>query len=1059
MKMKIPEKIKNLPLWKKILSAAAVIGALGFVISVCCNIYGTAQKLDRALSFGNFSFTGLYDRITGRPEFRKETVTVSVQNAPGLKVTSPNPVEAVPGSTVTFTFEMSEDCKLDDILFADSVEGNVITVSNVKYPTTVAVISHKLQRTGVSVEVADFGDGYGELPGRVFCDVTETWSETGVELHAEANECFEFVCYTIGAPASKGGKVLAETPDAICETVPEDTSFYANFRRTHAVITVNQTDGLLIQTPPTLTAALGKKIFFVAGPKDGYQLEKIPEGYRYENGILYIDEVTRPLTLDFELKKLAAYALVLKTNDPSAGTATIDTTGVFAWENQFITAKAYPAEHRQFLGWSAMKPLESGGELLSTEIKYVFKPEKDLIIYANFGTIKYSVKIEDYPGLEILSENPMSVVAGTDAFFEYRLAEGFKFDTLPEGVTLYDGKIVLSNVLEDTVLSLHTYRYGYPTFEILCDSAAFGSVNSDHTNGKYEKGTQIALSVADGQKRFLGWSSGKPAASGGKIISTESHYTLSLSNDTVIYANFFDPATAVKAEDEKSTILYFPNGGTSSEALTDGYRSDTQSVSFYYCPNALPNKNYFTREGYILLGYSTNPDGSGDFYAPGWNITIPESRVLSLFCVWEKETPVSEFMYTVSGTNVTVTGYVGSSSRIVVPDTIEGKPVTGLAAGFLKDNKTVSTLIIGRNMKTISSGAISGCSALESLWAYDSVTVMTDDSVKNCPNFYNFNVMAPRYPAYTNQCYGTYTLPHHRLHSDPGCPRIVIVSGSNSAYGINSVELEEKLAAAGYRYDVTNFGQNASTSAAFYIETVAPLLGPGDFLIHEPEINQYQYGYNELSNNIWTIYEGSLEAFSVVDIRHYNKVFSTFAAFNSGKGKELSYDVVSWSNNSYGISEQNINRHGDLSRFKAQLNTDSNYTGWKPSLDKYDAAGGFGGNSWKSSVSYINNQKQIAELNRVYDLIAENGAKVLYSFPSIIRICLTKESQIAGGADQTSLMNAIDSVLHCTRISVPSTYILERNYSYNSIYHITSEGAVYRSDRLAEDLIAFLKKK
>ena len=117
-----------------------------------------------------------------------------------------------------------------------------------------------------------------------------------------------------------------------------------------------------------------------------------------------------------------------------------------------------------------------------------------------------------------------------------------------------------------------------------------------------------------------------------------------------------------------------------------------------------------------------------------------------------------------------------------------------------------------------------------------------------------------------------------------------------------------------------------------------------------------------------------------------------------------------------------------------------------------------GGNSYTTATNLIKTEKQVAELNRVYDMMAERGVKVLFSFPSIVKTSLTKASQDPNGSEQQGLINAVDTYLHCTRISVPSDYALDRQYSYNTVYHITTEGSIVRTDRLAADLIAYFKK-
>ena len=55
-------------------------------------------------------------------------------------------------------------------------------------------------------------------------------------------------------------------------------------------------------------------------------------------------------------------------------------------------------------------------------------------------------------------------------------------------------------------------------------------------------------------------------------------------------------------------------------------------------------------------------------------------------------------------------------------------------------------------------------------------------------------------------------------------------------------------------------------------------------------------------------------------------------------------------------------------------------------------------------------------------------------------------------------MNAVDTYLHVTRISTPDTYIMDRQYSYNSNYHLNTAGQTIRTQRLAADIAAYFNK-
>ena len=55
----------------------------------------------------------------------------------------------------------------------------------------------------------------------------------------------------------------------------------------------------------------------------------------------------------------------------------------------------------------------------------------------------------------------------------------------------------------------------------------------------------------------------------------------------------------------------------------------------------------FTRDGYVLLGYSTDPDGSGELILPGhkYKLDLPKEMQMVLYCVWQKASDASNFTY------------------------------------------------------------------------------------------------------------------------------------------------------------------------------------------------------------------------------------------------------------------------------------------------------------------------------------------------------------------------------------------------------------------------------
>jgi hypothetical protein len=97
------------------------------------------------------------------------------------------------------------------------------------------------------------------------------------------------------------------------------------------------------------------------------------------------------------------------------------------------------------------------------------------------------------------------------------------------------------------------------------------------------------------------------------------------------------------------------------------------------------------------------------------------------------------------------------------------------------------------------------------------------------------------------------------------------------------------------------------------------------------------------------------------------------------------------------------------------------------------------------------------KLNRTLDMVAEKGGRVLISFAATNRIVMNASSQEDGGEVQTAYENAIDKILHGTRISNVSTYTMETELFYNSHNHLGTAGAKVRTESISKDILAYLK--
>lgn len=77
--------------------------------------------------------------------------------------------------------------------------------------------------------------------------------------------------------------------------------------------------------------------------------------------------------------------------------------------------------------------------------------------------------------------------------------------------------------------------------------------------------------------------------------------------------------------------------------------------------------------------------------------------------------PEADFTYTVDERGVTVTGYTGDEVVLVIPDSLEGKPVVAIAEKAFADKGTLQALSIPDSVEAVGIGALEGCKSLSTL--------------------------------------------------------------------------------------------------------------------------------------------------------------------------------------------------------------------------------------------------------------------------------------------------------------------------------------------------------
>lgn len=104
------------------------------------------------------------------------------------------------------------------------------------------------------------------------------------------------------------------------------------------------------------------------------------------------------------------------------------------------------------------------------------------------------------------------------------------------------------------------------------------------------------------------------------------------------------------------------------------------------------------------------------------------------------ETPAEELDYLVYDGVAYVSGYLGISEIIVIPEELEGCPVVDISDGAFRNNENIKAVKIGDNVKTIGDSSFVNCSSLEYVLFGKSVESVGDGTFVGCANMKEFRL-------------------------------------------------------------------------------------------------------------------------------------------------------------------------------------------------------------------------------------------------------------------------------------------------------------------------------
>jgi hypothetical protein len=274
-----------------------------------------------------------------------------------------------------------------------------------------------------------------------------------------------------------------------------------------------------------------------------------------------------------------------------------------------------------------------------------------------------------------------------------------------------------------------------------------------------------------------------------------------------------------------------------------------------------------------------------------------------------------------------------------------------------------------------------------------------------------------------------------RLIRSTPSPKIILVGGSNLAFGIDSKEMEDSL---GLR--VVNMGLYAKLGLKYMLAQVRPYIRQGDVVVVVPEYDQFYGDYANGDNTLNTalLYAPAdripdfIRSYSIVDVvlrpRVENARRSFLKAAAAAIGRENQFFPPD-TNPVY--NRRSFNQYGDVVSHlgkKPPHDPDSIFVKPLPPLKDF-------------------NRHTLEDLNSIGDKAKEESAHAYFMWPSYI-----DRSYAINVAAIDSLQRKLTGGMRMPLVGTASDFVYPGRLFFDTRYHLNSEGRQLRTLKMIEVL-------
>jgi hypothetical protein len=269
-----------------------------------------------------------------------------------------------------------------------------------------------------------------------------------------------------------------------------------------------------------------------------------------------------------------------------------------------------------------------------------------------------------------------------------------------------------------------------------------------------------------------------------------------------------------------------------------------------------------------------------------------------------------------------------------------------------------------------------------------------------------------------------------RMARNTPSPKIILVGGSNLAFGIDSKEIQDSLG-----LNVVNMGLYAKLGLKYMLVQARPYIKSGDVAVIVPEYDQFygEYANGDNTLNTALLYAPAdripdfIESYSIVDVLLRPRVENARRAFLRAIAAAAGKEEQAFPKDTNEVyNRHSFNQYGDAVSHlgKKGMNPDSIYVKPLPAMREF-------------------NGKIFKELNSVERRAQEVNAHAYFMFPSYI-----DRSYVINVAAIDSLARRIRSGTSMEVVGTPQDFVFPKTYFYDTRYHLNAIGRETRTQEM-----------